>query len=64
MNASLTSTIKKLIGIMIKEGIESISIRRGWRSAGSNPEDYSVNVNYFRPAKCDIGKDFVEVDDE
>ena len=53
MSNALKNAIKRLLEVMIKEGVESVSIRRGWRNAGSTPEDYSVNVNFFKPAKGD-----------
>lgn len=51
MSNALKNAIKRLIEVMIKEGVESVSIRRGWHNAGSTPEDYSVHVNFFTPAK-------------
>lgn len=51
MSNALKNAIKRLLEVMIKEGVESVSIRRGWHNAGSTPEDYSVHVNFFTPAK-------------
>jgi len=51
MSNALKNAIKKLIEVMIKEGVEMVNIHRGWHNAGSTPEDYAVNVSFFTPAK-------------
>lgn len=62
MSNALKNAIKKLIEVMIKEGVEMVNIRRGWHNAGSTPEDYSVNVSFFTPAKHDDEDDMRRID--
>ncbi len=58
MSNALKNAIKKLIEVMIKEGVEMVNIHRGWHNAGSTPEDYDVHVSFFTPSKkCDDKED-------